>query len=190
MLILLASFQHVKEMMKLISDLYELEEAWDRAGISNAARKIKRSEQSKPIAATIKAHLDGFAADLTIPNGEFYEAVRYTANQWAALWECFEHAHTRLDTNLLEFKFRATKIGAKNWIFIGHRDAGEKSAIIYTLLNCCRIYRVNPQAYFQDVLDKLIPYDYRPPAELVDALLPENWIQANPSNVIKEPARA
>ena len=100
MLILLASFQHVKEMMKLISDLYELEEAWDRAGISNAARKIKRSEQSKPIAATIKAHLDGFAADLTIPNGEFYEAVRYTANQWAALWECFEHAHTRLETCL------------------------------------------------------------------------------------------
>jgi len=74
-------------------------------------------------------------------------------------------------------------------MFIGHRDAGEKSAIIYTLLNCCRIHRVNPQAYFQDVLDKLIPHDHRPPTELVDALLPENWIQANPSNFIKELAR-
>ena len=181
---------HAREMMKLISDLYELEEAWDRAGISNAARKIKRSEQSKPIAETIKAHLDGFAADLTIPKGAFQEAVRYTANQWTALWECFEHGHTRLDTNLLESKFRATKIGAKNRMFIGHPDAGEKSAITYTLLNCCRIHRVDPQAYFQDVLDKLIPHDHRPPAELVDTLLPENWIQANPSNVIKELARA
>jgi hypothetical protein len=66
----------------------------------------------------------------------------------------------------------------------------EKNAIIYTLLNCCRIHRVEPQAYLLDVLDKLIPHDHRPPQELVDALLPENWIQANPDKVVKEPARA
>jgi len=64
------------------------------------------------------------------------------------------------------------------------------SSVLYTLLNCCRIHGVDPQAYFLDVLDKLIPHDHRPPKELVDALLPENWIQANPDKVVKEPARA
>ncbi len=53
-----------------------------------------------------------------------------------------------------------------------------------------RIHGVDPQAYFLDVLDKLIPFDHRPPEDLVEALLPENWIQANPDKVIKEPVRA
>lgn len=181
---------HAKLMMKLISDLYDLEEDWDKEGISDSVRKIRRGKQSKPIATTIKARLDAYAADMTIPKGKFREAVAYAAKNWSALWECFEHGHTRLDTNLLESKFRPTKIGAKNWMFIGHPEAGEKSAIIYTLLNCCRIHGVDPQAYFLDVLDKLIPFDHRPPEDLVDALLPENWIQANPDKVIKELARA
>ena len=181
---------HARLMMKLISQLYELEEAWDKEGISDSLREIRRCEKSQPIAKEIKARLDAYAADMTIPRGEFREAVSYTAKNWTALWECFRHGHTRLDTNLLESKFRSTKIGAKNWMFIGHPDAGEKSAIIYTLLNCCRIHCIDPQAYFMDVLEKLIPYDHRPPGELVDALLPENWIQANPGKVVKEPTRA
>jgi hypothetical protein len=74
-----------------------------------------------------------------------------------------------------------------NWMFIGHPDAGEKSAIVYALLNCCRIHRVDPQAYFLDVLDKMIPHDHRPPEELLEALLPENWIKANPGKVLKDP---
>jgi hypothetical protein len=181
---------HAKLMMKLISKLYDLEETWDEGNLSDSARKILRARESKPIAEKIKALLDAYAADMTIPRGEFREAVGYAANHWTALRECFEHGHTRLDTNLLESKFRPTKIGAKNWMFIGHPDAGEKSAVIYTLLNCCRIHGVDPQAYFLDVLDKLIPCDHRPTRELVDALLPENWILANPDKVVKEPARA
>lgn len=116
-------------------------------------------------------------------------SCRLSRQELTALWESFEHGHTRLNTNLLESKFRPSKIGTKNWMFAGHPDVGEKSAIIYTLLNCCRIHRVDPHAYFLDVLDKLIPHDHRKPEELVDALLPENWIQANPDKVIKERAR-
>ena len=127
---------------------------------------------------------------MTIPANEFRTAVNYMANQWTALKECFEHGHTRLDTNLTESKFRPTKIGEKNWMFIGHPDAGQKSAVAYTLLNCCRIHRVDPQAYLNDVLEKLVPFDSNPPDELLEALLPENWAKANPDRIIKEPAEA
>ena len=175
-------------MMKLIADLYKLEEKWDEQKITDSARKLLRATESKPILETIKGKLDAYAVDMTIPKNQFREAVAYTAKQWTALKECLEHGHTRLDTNLLESKFRPTKIGAKNWMFVGHPEAGEKSAIVYTLLNCCRIHRVNPQAYLEDVLEKLVPrQDRRPPEELLEALLPENWIQANPDCIIKEP---
>ena len=181
---------HAKTMMKAISDLYELEEAWDKRGVADEERKRLRHDQSKPLANSIKDSLDAYAADMTIPKNEFREAVAYTANQWPALLECLNHGHTRLDTNLLESKFRPTKIGAKNWMFIGHPDAGEKSAIVYTLLNGCRIHGVDPQAYLTDILEKLVPCDHRPSRQLLDSLLPENWIKANPAGAVKEPGKA
>jgi len=179
-----------RSMMKLISSLYKLEEKWDTQGASDSSRKILRATESKPILESIKRGLDAYAVDQTIPANEFRKAVSYMANQWTALKECFEHGHIRLDTNLTESKFRPTKIGEKNWLFVGHPDAGQKSAIAYTLLNCCRIHRIDPQAYLNDVLEKLVPCDGDPPAELLEALLPENWAKANPDQIIKEPGKA
>ncbi|HBR93572.1 MAG TPA: hypothetical protein DEA90_05345, partial [Opitutae bacterium] len=49
---------------------------------------------------------DGYAVEMTIPNNNFRVALNYTANQWPELLECLKHGHTRLDTNLLESKFR------------------------------------------------------------------------------------
>ncbi len=120
------------------------EEQWDQDGVGTEQRKQLRTEMSLPIANEIKEKLDAYAGDLTIPDNDFRKAVGYAANQWDALMECLRHGHTRLDTNLLESKFRPAKIGEKNWMFIGHPQAGDKSAVIYTLLACCRIH--NPLA--------------------------------------------
>ena len=87
---------------------------------------------------------------------------------------------------LLESKFRSTKIGAKNWMWIGHPDAGEKSAIIYSILKTCEIHRINPQAYLDDALAKLIPADGDPSNELLETLIPKNWAAENPGKLIKE----
>ena len=158
--------------------------------VTDSARELFRADQSKPLVEAIKTKLDAHAADTTIPKGEFREAVTYALNNWTALAECLDHGHTRLDTNLLESKFRPTKIGAKNWMFVGHPEAGHKSAVVYTLLNCCRIHQIDPQAYLLDVLGKLIPYDQNPPEELLEALLPEHWAKANPDHLVKEPMQA
>jgi len=168
---------HAKGMMKLISDLYKLEEQWDLNDVSDSKRKLLRQTKSIPIAEKIKAKLDSYAVDMSIPNNDFRLALNYTHNQWPELLECLKHGHTRLDTNLLESKFRPTKIGAKNWMFIGHPDAGQKSAIIYSLLQTCTIHQINPYDYLTDVLEQLIPHDGRPPETLLENLLPQNWRQ-------------
>ena len=176
-----------KIMMHLIGQLYELEEAWDKEKVTDSARKILRTQHSVPIAESIKVKLDAYAADMKIPNNDFRKAVTYAANQWTALRECFNHSHTRLDTNLLESKFRSTKIGQKNWMWIGHPDAGQKSAIIYSILKTCEIHRINPQAYLENVLGKLIPADGQPDADLLDSLMPQAWALANQDKLVKEP---
>ena len=41
---------------------------------------------------------------------------------------------------------RPTAIGKKNWLFIGDAGAGERSAIIYTVIECCRRRGLDPFA--------------------------------------------
>jgi len=43
----------------------------------------------------------------------------------------------------------------KNWLFIGEAEAGERSAILYTLVESCRRRGIDPYAYLRDVLSRL-----------------------------------
>src|SRR5690606_1463285 len=66
-----------------------------------------------------------------LPKSQLGQACTYLLNQWDTLIAHLEYGRTRLDTNLMENAIRPTKLGAKNWLFIGHPDAGQRSAIIY-----------------------------------------------------------
>jgi len=43
----------------------------------------------------------------------------------------------------------------KRWLFIGHPDAGWRSAVIYTIIQSCRRRGLNPQEYLTDVPGRL-----------------------------------
>ena len=60
----------------------------------------------------------------------------------------------------------------KNWLFVGHPDAGQRSAIIYSIVVSCRRHGKDPFKYLRDVLTrlpKMTSQDYLTP------LLPANW---------------
>ena len=50
---------------------------------------------------------------------------------------------------------RPTALGKKNWLFIGEAEAGERSAILYTIVECCRRRGLDPQSYMRHVLARL-----------------------------------
>ncbi len=60
-----------------------------------------------------------------------------------------------IDNNLVENAIRPTALGKKNWLFIGQAEAGESSAIIYTVIESCRRRGLNPYAYLRDVIARL-----------------------------------
>jgi len=43
----------------------------------------------------------------------------------------------------------------KNWLFIGEAKAGERSAILYTIVESCRRRGLDPYAYLHHVLTRL-----------------------------------
>ena len=60
-----------------------------------------------------------------------------------------------VDTNQLENSIRPSALGKKNWMFIWHPEAGERSAVIYTMLGSCRRHGVNPFDYLKDLFTRL-----------------------------------
>ena len=75
---------------------------------------------------------------------------------------------------MVENAIRPTAVGKKNWLFIGHPQAGQRSAILYTLIESCKRRGINPQDYLRDVLKRL------PTMKItqVDQLTPANWLAA------------
>ena len=56
---------------------------------------------------------------------------------------------------MVENAIRPTAVGKKNWLFIGEANAGQRSAIIYTLIESCRRRGIEPYTYLRDVLTRL-----------------------------------
>ena len=57
----------------------------------------------------------------------------------------------------------------KNWLFVGEADTGHRSAIIYTVIECCRRRGLNPFAYLRDVLTRLPNMTNRQTSEVTPA---------------------
>jgi transposase len=83
------------------------------------------------------------------------QAIDYTLSQWPMLGVYLGDGRIELDNNLIENAIRPTAVGKKNWLFFGQAEAGERSAIIYTLIESCRRRGVDPHAYLRDVLSRL-----------------------------------
>ena len=79
----------------------------------------------------------------------------YALGQWPALTVYLEDGRVEIDNNLVENAIRPTAIGKKNWLFVGDADAGQRSAIIYTLIESCRRRGLDPYTYLREILTKL-----------------------------------
>jgi transposase len=75
--------------------------------------------------------------------------------RWTALTQFVEDGFLEIDNNLIENAIRPSALGKKNWLFVGHPEAGERSAVIYTLLGSFRRQGVNPFDYLKDLFSRL-----------------------------------
>jgi hypothetical protein len=65
----------------------------------------------------------------------------------------------------------AVALGRKNYLFVGHEEAGENIAGLYSLVATCDANDVNPYEYLRDVLMRVSTH----PADRIDELLPDQW---------------
>ena len=100
--------------------------------------------------------------------------LAYALKEWKKLEVYLGDGRVEIDNNLVENRIRPTKLGAKNWLFIGCAEAGQKAAILYTIVENCRRLGIDTRAYLEDVLTRL------PGMKANEAvnLTPANWLRA------------
>ena len=98
----------------------------------------------------------------------------YALGQWRTLEVYLEDGRVEIDNNLVENAIRPTALGKKNWLFMGDADAGERGAIIYTVIETCRRRGLDPYAYLKDVLTRLP----RMTNWQIPEITPEAWSKA------------
>jgi len=114
------------------------------------------------------------AADhpLILPKSKLGEAPTYACNQREKIEAILTDGRYELDTNLVENAIRITKLGAKNYLFFGSAEAGKQNAILYTLLENCKIHGLKPEIYLSETIEAINRLGPDPSAEEIAALTP------------------
>ncbi len=144
-----------------------------RGGTGPQLRAAVRAWQSRPILARLRRALE-IVRRRVLPRSLLGQAIDYALARWVALTRYVEDGRLEIDNNLCENAIRPTAIGKKNFLFIGHPEAGQRSAVLYSVLGSCRRHGINPADYLQDVFERL------PKAKTseVKSLTPAAWAKA------------
>jgi len=113
------------------------------------------------------------------PKSALAVALGYLLGQRASLTRCVTTPDAYLDNNAAENAIRPLKVGAKNWLFVGHPDAGPRLANLFTLVENCRQAEIDIEAYLLALLTRL-------PAHSVRRLgdwLPRAWQRARADGI-------
>jgi transposase len=143
-------------LLRQIQHLYQVEAAWREQHAGPQLREAVRAHQSRPIIERLKRVLDKLqTSGRFLPKSPLEGAIDYALGQWQALTVYLTDGRVEIDNNNVENAIRPTAIGKKNWLFVGEAEAGERGAIIYTIIESCRRRNLDPYAYLKDVLTRL-----------------------------------
>ena len=136
--------------------LYRIEAGLREGKAGPRLRQAVRSSESQPIIARLQRALSKLKLTRRhLPQSAMGKAIDYALTLWPMLGVYVEDGRVEIDNNPVENAIRPTAIGKKNWLFIGEADAGQRSAILFTIVEACRNRGVDPWAYLRDVLTRL-----------------------------------
>jgi transposase len=143
-------------IVRQIQHLYRVEAGLREHKAGPQLRAAVRAHHSQPIVARLERVLIQLkTSGRHLPQSLLGTAVDYALGQWRPLEVYLADGRVEIDNNLVENAIRPTALGKKNWLFIGQAEAGERGAIIYTVIESCRRRGLDPYTYLREVLTRL-----------------------------------
>jgi hypothetical protein len=88
-----------------------------------------------------------------------------------------EYSHN--DNNQLEGQIRSIALGRQSYLFAGSHRGGELAAIIYSFMATCKLQKIDPSKWLDDVLRRITDH----PEDKLTELLPQFWKPLQQNNV-------
>lgn len=162
-----------REALDIIRDVYVVEHDAKSRGVSRTSEHLAmRQARSRPLMDKLFAWLKE-REGLHPPKSLMGRAVRYALSNQTELTRFLDDARIPPDNNRSEAALRTAALGRKNFLFVGHEQAGKNIAGVYALVATCEACGVNPLDYLRDVLVRVST-----PGVPVDDLLPHRWTPA------------
>jgi transposase len=164
----------------LIAKLYKIESEGKDLRAEN--RLLVRQERSKPVDDALHDWLTT-QRQLLVKADVTAKAIDYSLSNWTALTTFLDDGAVPIDNNDAENSIRPLAVGRRNWLFVGSQLAGERAAVLMSLIESAKRNGHDPRAYLKDVFERLPSMKNRDLAQL----LPHNW---QPASAIIEPGTA
>ena len=156
------------QAIQRIAALYKIER--QIKGFSVQERLAARQLSSKPLCVDLHEWLK-LERQLVPEGGATAKAIAYSLNRWDALTAYLDNGAVQIDNNHIENLVRPWAMGRKAWLFAGSELAGQRAAVVMSLLQSAKLHGHDPWAYLKDVLTRL-------PSHMnsrIEELLPHRW---------------
>ena len=82
-------------------------------------------------------------------------AMRYFLKSYDGFTRFIDHPDVPIDNNLAERGLRSPVIGRKTWYGTHSKRGAETAAILFSLVESCKLNKVNPREYFKNLVQDL-----------------------------------
>jgi len=158
-----------KEAIERIGGLYQIED--HVRGSSPDKRLAARQQYAVPLLKSLHTWMIESLAQIE-KKSALAEAFRYSLNRWDALCRYTEDGRLEIDNSIAERSIRGIGTGRRNYLFFGSDSGGERAAIIYSLVETCKLNHIDPQRYLHYVLERIAAH----PINRIEELLPWNVV--------------
>jgi transposase len=154
------------EALKRIAELYAVET--ECRGRTADERRARRQEKSRPILEAFEPWLQT-KLGLISQKTKLAEAIRYALSRGEGLTKFIDDGRIEIDSNIVERSIRPIALNRKNALFAGSDGGGQHWAVIASLIETCKLCRVEPHTYLADVITRIVDGH---PNNQIDDLLP------------------
>ena len=139
-------------------------------GLGDDERQAQRQELARPLWDKLKQWLE-LGRRLVADGAAATGAIDYTLGHWSALTRYLEDGAIAIDNNHLERQITPWAMGRRAWLFAGSELAGQRTAMVMSLVQSARLNGHDPWAYLRDVLARLPTHRN----SRIEELLPHGW---------------
>lgn len=134
--------------------LYAIEEECKLLQLDFDSITEKRQCESLPLLQAFRQWLEE-TLPKTIPRTPIYKAINYALKNINGLVQYTTDGILPIDNNQLEGQIRAIALGRQNHLFAGSHRGGELAAIIYSFMATCKLQKIDPSKWLDDVLRRI-----------------------------------